>query len=1189
MAKFKATIQYPKTPKLRIFKTEDGQFSISYAEEDPLNLRSETVENLDKEVQRLFGYSGWSEYKEKNISDLKKELKRDENGRIIQAPTVHPFHVAYGLDEFFNNFDVSQYEIIGIPSKMTDSNLKFIKAASEVVDLRRSFFGDDAVGRQGIVNIAMFSPEEGLENKQVITRAKEKWGDFDQLYSSKFEGKFVVRHPSGQAWKSNAEKYNDITSKTDEALVVDIKSALQNSSMLSENLEEGVMDDLADLGSRGLKSLGDFGGEAVNWLQDKAWKYTKEFIPTIKDLEKWSDGATGGLALDTFTEVFKFVDPTGISSWPDAIEAFDRYTEDVTDMEAGLDFAFSVLAAAPIAKWAVKGAKFGKTLDKMDDLARIIKRAPGRGSTNIRLGRDMQKIIRDAKNLDPTDARAMKKYAKKLADMADNVALSPAVRYNARAAAKKLDKLVPGAVRRALSVRKSRLVDLGLDATAGFFDDTDDDGGGGGYYDDGDDFYDGGGEQMPDSPISLEDLQLFIVPKNWRKFGFEWLTKEEKALAQRVGANSNFSMSDFSERESDQESEQQSLEGANILVFGHSQAAADKLGGTINRQADTLGAKVVRKVFSGNADGYVSDENPGLVNHLKKVPSKNYTHAFLFLGGNTSGKVSKSSLMLNAKKEIIKHTVSILGVPKKNILVILPPVNLDHEYSRSRIKLNKAATEALRNMGVKVQPQITGNSKDFKKDGYHIDGSSDLAKNATSGMFRSFSRGKSKYDDSDSSVPVPYDYIQQELGYDRTTWNMYRIEVGKIESANKYSLKGGAGGHYDGRYQIGAAAKQGGARHFGLPNPGHGSSERKTFRGDPSLQEKIFAGLTVGNHKALMRVKKYREASKKKKLAILGYAHNQGAVGGYSRKRPDVRSAKVWLETGVEGRDAFNTGGTKYYNAVMKGFGSLDNDRTQRPVRRRRRSSRPAEISSVKGLARKNNMKYFGNASGRGTGKWSSTYSMRRPTVHKVAKALGHIPYEKGGWFSNDSISSQWLSDNIVTVSAPIAYAGTGGPTGTSGTIRVNKNVAPYMLAAIKESRAKYGLPLTHAGSYVKKGESSGFSAHAFGAAIDLDPFVNPYTVGGLISRPGIVEVLKGGNYRRYWNFKNSRGRTYKDYLEESLRRGKKAISLYEFVGGPLNNNGIAKIFNKYGFRWGSNWRQARKDGMHFEFMPDYV
>lgn len=1183
MGKFKATIQYPKTPKLRIFKTEDEQFSISYAEEDPLNLRAETVKNLDKEVQRLFGYSGWLEYKEKNISDLKKELKRDENGRIIQAPTVHPFHVAYGLDEFFNNFDASQYEIIGVPNNMADRNLKFIKAVTEAVDLRKSFFGDSDAGRQGIVNIAMYSPEEGLENKQVITRAKEKWGDFDQLYSSKFEGRFVVYHPNGQAWKSNAEKYNDITSKTDEALVVDIKKALQNSYMLSENLEEGILSDVWDAVTVPFEAAYDWAKNNVDWVRD-----------LDKTIEDWSDEISV-----TWTAVQIF-DPSGVTSWPELGSALAKFEDSITGKgdirvpsgKATANLLFSVLAVIPFAKYATKGKAATKLIGQSMKMANKLRRLPGNQAANRAAAREVKKLIAQASRIGPKTGAGGRAAVIKYADDLERAAarIDPA---NAKKIADKIRDITPGMLTPfkagARLRRVSQAASLAGDIGLAVMDDEEPDSGGGGG---GADFYDGGdddGNQMPDDPILVEDLQLYIVPKNWRKFGFEWLTKEEKVLAQRVGANSNFSMSDFSERERDQEGEQQSLEGSNILVFGHSQAAADKLGGTINRHADSLGAKVVRKVFSGNADGYVSDENPGLVNHLKKVPSKNYTHAFLFLGGNTSGKVSKSSLMLNAKKEIIKHTVNVLGVPKRNILVILPPVNLDHEYSRSRIKLNKAATEALRNMGVKVQPQITGNSKDFKDDGFHIDGSSDLAKNATSGMFRSFSRGKSKYDDSDSSVPVPYNYIQQELGYSRTTWNMYRIEVGKIESANKYSLKGGAGGHYDGRYQIGAAAKQGGARHFGLPNPGHGGSERKAFRGDPGLQEKIFAGFTVGNHKALMRVKKYREASKKKKLAILGYAHNQGAVGSYNRKRPNVRSAKVWLETGVEGRDAYNTGGTKYYNAVIKGFGSLDDDKTQRLRRRRRRASRPAEMSSVKGLARKNNMKYFGNADGRSTGKWNSTYSMRRPTVHKVAKALGHIPYEKGGWFSNDSISSQWLSDNIVTVSAPIAYAGEDGPAGTSGTIRVNKNVAPYMLAAIKESRAKYGLPLTHAGSYVKKGKDESFSSHAFGAAIDLDPTVNPYTVGGLVSRPSIIAVLKGGNYRRYWNFKNSRGRTYKDYLEESLRRGKKAMSLYEFVGGPFNNNGIAKIFNKYGFRWGSNWRQSRKDGMHFEFMPDYV
>ena len=78
MAKYKATIQYPKTPKLRIFKTDDGKFAISYGGEDPLSSMSEKTNSLDKEIQRLFGYSGWQEYKEKNSVDLKKAVKRDQ-------------------------------------------------------------------------------------------------------------------------------------------------------------------------------------------------------------------------------------------------------------------------------------------------------------------------------------------------------------------------------------------------------------------------------------------------------------------------------------------------------------------------------------------------------------------------------------------------------------------------------------------------------------------------------------------------------------------------------------------------------------------------------------------------------------------------------------------------------------------------------------------------------------------------------------------------------------------------------------------------------------------------------------------------------------------------------------------------------------------------------------------------------
>lgn len=54
------------------------------------------------------------------------------------------------------------------------------------------------------------------------------------------------------------------------------------------------------------------------------------------------------------------------------------------------------------------------------------------------------------------------------------------------------------------------------------------------------------------------------------------------------------------------------------------------------------------------------------------MPRKSYTHAYLFLGGNTgaSGNNYESD-----KASIINHTINVLGVPKENILVVLPPVN----------------------------------------------------------------------------------------------------------------------------------------------------------------------------------------------------------------------------------------------------------------------------------------------------------------------------------------------------------------------------------------------------------------------------------------------------------------------------------------------------------------------------------
>ena len=144
-----------------------------------------------------------------------------------------------------------------------------------------------------------------------------------------------------------------------------------------------------------------------------------------------------------------------------------------------------------------------------------------------------------------------------------------------------------------------------------------------------------------------------------------------------------------------------------------------------------------------------------------------------------------------------------------------------------------------------------------------------------------------------------------DLPISEENWATYRKEISKIESGGKYNIKGGANDHYDGRYQLGKMAKLDAGRLLGI-ELGHSSKEREAFRSNPELQEKAFAAYTAQNHRYLTsKSEKYRNLSEKEKIAVLGYAHNQGWGG-----------AKKWLETGVEGKDAFGTSGTKYYNAL---------------------------------------------------------------------------------------------------------------------------------------------------------------------------------------------------------------------------------------------------------------------------------
>ena len=155
--------------------------------------------------------------------------------------------------------------------------------------------------------------------------------------------------------------------------------------------------------------------------------------------------------------------------------------------------------------------------------------------------------------------------------------------------------------------------------------------------------------------------------------------------------------------------------------------------------------------------------------------------------------------------------------------------------------------------------------------------------------------------------------LYTKIGANAEQWDIFRNSVALIESGGDYSVPGGSGMHYDGRYQMGAAAKTDGSRYAGVPDPGHSDDPnaqvRAAYRANKELQETIFTGFTLANHTYLMGNETYKNSSIERKLEILGYAHNQG-MGG----------AENWMTTGVVGADGFGTKGTKYTDLIAANF-----------------------------------------------------------------------------------------------------------------------------------------------------------------------------------------------------------------------------------------------------------------------------
>jgi len=217
-------------------------------------------------------------------------------------------------------------------------------------------------------------------------------------------------------------------------------------------------------------------------------------------------------------------------------------------------------------------------------------------------------------------------------------------------------------------------------------------------------------------------------------------------------------------------------------------------------------------------------------------------------------------------------------------------------------------------IGAAIGGWVGGNLGEKLYDGWFGGGSTDTDKDKKdSSESKASTSGGQSGGSGQATGEIAPSNIYQEIGANAEQWNIFRNTVAQIESGGSYAAMGGSGDHYDGRYQMGEAAKIDGSRIAGVQYPGHSNDPnahvRVSYRSNPELQETIFTGFTVANHKYLMGNSTYASSSVERKLQILGYAHNQG-MGG----------AEKWITTGVVGADGFGTKGTKYTDSIAEEF-----------------------------------------------------------------------------------------------------------------------------------------------------------------------------------------------------------------------------------------------------------------------------
>jgi hypothetical protein len=875
----------PKTPRLQIFKEPDGEYVLTYSKSDPLNVRKASTSNLDKEIQRLFGYENWQQYKDENEQDLRKKIQTDpETGKITQAPTVHPFHVAYGYEEFFNNFDPKEYEIVGVPpfnrgeavdqgadveraeeearevdrqknpqdefgdirpspgplpieeptitgpgsdvlqeqaasgqeadltrlagtepeplvadrpqgipgqaEEYIQQNIRLATILGDVVQQRINFFGnpgaEKAIAKLGILNLAMFFPQEQLANKDVLKRVKQKYS-FNEIFKEKFNVELPVKHPNGKFWKDDFKTNSEFVEEEGAALKINALEALKNSSMLSESknkkniLNEKVTPTPAALANL-IRATGipkhvileflKMGITPQQIYQARGVATVRRLI-TLADLLRKARTAVGSRALATMgsralatqaaATAPAYLFPAAMVLLAAGVGVginyyWDPMSMDAEEMAEEYDLPPGTVVfkddRAALMSWVAAERLRRKLLQPPAQpmpagdppLPPITDPLPLPGEEEPAPEPEPPAEPQPQPPVPPEPEPQPQPAPLPLPLPGDPVPLPqpapdtppvPPPVPQPQPQPEPLPEPVADPLPEPVAVPVAQpqpvpVIPVPLPVPLP-----------------------GDKPVVPFFPLRPSDLNYYVVPVGWETG--KWLTDTENVFSQRVGANTNFAINlrpvgpAAADAPAEQKPQKTSLNEVKALIFGHSQTVP--LSKRLREQIKQAGGSVVRKQFGFN--------DVGLAREIKNIKGK-FTHAYLFLNGNSYP--PKAQLHESAKRQIVKYVQSSLGVSKDNILVVLPPINnasyeekdlrarfkKDKDFSmyssekhksqalksrRRGAELNPPARKYFNSLGVKVaDPIVSTDPADFR-DGLHIKSTSTVSRDFQAGQF----------------------------------------------------------------------------------------------------------------------------------------------------------------------------------------------------------------------------------------------------------------------------------------------------------------------------------------------------------------------------------------------------------------------------------------------------------------------